>query len=319
MTTTIFNPKFPLQNGHISTIWATLFRKQIIQYQRERITTPDNDFLDLDRVRNENKRLLIIGHGLEGSSNSTYIIGLAKYAQRNNYDVVAINWRGCSGQPNHTFSSYHTGKSEDLKTVVDYIISQNQYSEIYLAGFSMGGNIALKYAGEMGLKIPTQIKGIVGVSVPVDLESSSYKLAKSGNKIYMFRFLRTLKKKYLQKIQQYPSKELDTLKILDSKTFLDFDQEFTAPANGFKNAVDYWTKASSKPFLKNITVPTLLINALNDPFLAPECFPYHEADANKNFTLITPKYGGHVGFFEKPFQLETSWTDLEIIRFFESI
>jgi len=193
-----FNPTYPLKNGHLSTIWATLFRKQNIAYVRTRMNTQDGDFLDLDWIKNKNKKLLIIGHGLEGSSSSTYIKGLAKYAHIHDFDIIAINWRGCSNIPNTLFKSYHTGKSEDQKAVVNHIISEYNYLDIYLVGFSMGGNIALKYAGEQGPLIPSQVKGIVAISVPVDLESSSYQLAKSQNKMYMFRFLRTLKKKYLQ-------------------------------------------------------------------------------------------------------------------------
>ena len=144
----------------------------------------------------------------------------------------------------------------------------------------MGGNIGLKYAGEISTKINPRIKAICAISTPVDLESSSYQLAKPQNKIYMLRFLRTLKKKYLKKVSQFPDQELDTKKILEAKSFLEFDQHFTAPANGFKSAKDYWTKSSSKPYLAKIRVNTLLINALNDPFLAPACFPYKEAKAN---------------------------------------
>jgi len=314
-----FKPKFPLKNGHISTVWATLFRKHEILYSRERIPTTDQDFLDLDWIKNGNSKLLIIGHGLEGSSSSTYMIGLANYAQQHNYDIVAINWRGCSGEPNLLLSSYHTGKSEDLDTVVNHITSSYDYPEIYLSGFSMGGNICLKYAGEKGASIPHQVKGIVAISVPVDLESSSYQLAKPQNNLYMFRFLRTLKKKYLQKLESFPDSNLNTAEILKSKSFLDFDEHFTAPVNGFKNAVDYWTKASSKPHLSNIKIPTLLINALNDPFLAPDCFPYEESKHNDNFHLITPKYGGHVGFIENPIKLKTTWTEKKIIQFFSEI
>lgn len=133
----------------------------------------------------------------------------------------------------------------------------------------------------------------------------------------MYRFLRTLKTKYLQKLKQFPNQELNTDKILGSQTFLEFDEHFTAPVNGFASAKDYWTKSSSKPYLKHISAPTLIINALNDPFLAPKCFPYKEVNSNKNLQLLTPKYGGHVGFIYSPKQLEITWAEKRILAFFK--
>ena len=313
-----FNPSFPLKNGHLSTIWPTLFRKDHFEFQRKRITLKDGDFLDLDWSYNGNSKLLIIGHGLEGSSLSSYVIGLTKNAINHNFDILAINWRGCSGEPNHKFESYHTGKSSDLKEVIHHVLKEYSYPAIYYTGFSMGGNIGLKYAGEMNENINPRIKAICAVSTPVDLESSSYQLAKSKNKLYMFRFLKTLKTKYLEKVKQFPNQELATDKILNAKTFLEFDQFFTAPANGFKSAQDYWTKSSSKPYLKDINVATLLINALNDPFLAPPCFPYEDVSANPFLELLTPKYGGHVGFIQSPKILNITWAEKTVLDFLKN-
>lgn len=214
-----FTPSFLLKNGHLSTIWPTLFRKNEMSFTRSRIKTTDQDFLDLDWIKKGNQRLLIIGHGLEGSSNSTYVLGLAKNAIEKDYDILAINWRGCSGEVNLKFESYHTGKSADLKEVINHVLSNHSYPSVFYGGFSMGGNIGLKYAGEMGQEINSRIKAICAVSTPVDLESSSYQLAKFQSKLYMFRFLRTLKKKYLEKVNRFPELELDTKKILSSKTF----------------------------------------------------------------------------------------------------
>ena len=310
-----FNPSFPLKNGHISTIWPTLFRKDTISFTRTRIPTDDGDFLDLDWITNGNKKLLIIGHGLEGSSSSSYVTGLTKNAIPSGFDIVAINWRGCSGELNNKFESYHTGKSGDLRIVINHILKESYYPSIYYTGFSMGGNIGLKYAGEEASSIDARIKKIVAISTPVDLESSSYKLAQTQNKLYMFRFLRTLKVKYFEKLRLFPAQELDTAKIIYAKTFLEFDEYFTAPANGFSSAVDYWTKSSSKPYLTSISVPTLIINAENDPFLAEECYPFEEVKANSFLTMLVPKYGGHVGFIESVNQLQTTWAEKEIIRF----
>lgn len=296
-------------------MWSTLFRKGYIPFKRTRITTDDGDFIDLDWNTTENNKLIVIGHGLEGSSNSSYVTGLTKNAIPEGFDVVAINWRGCSGEPNLKFESYHTGKSDDLRIVINHILKESSYPNIFYVGFSMGGNIGLKYAGEIGRLIDSRIKKIVAISTPVDLESSSHKLAISQNKLYMFRFLRTLKAKYLEKVALFPEKELESNKILNAKTFLEFDEHFTAPANGFSNAVDYWTKSSSKPYLQFISVPSLIINAANDPFLAAECYPFKEVNSNPFLKMLVPNYGGHVGFIQAPNQLEKTWAEKEILKF----
>jgi predicted alpha/beta-fold hydrolase len=311
----IFKPSFPLKNGHISTVWSTVFRKETIPFERTRIITDDGDFIDLDWNTNENNKLIVIGHGLEGSSSSSYVTGLSKNATREGFDIVAVNWRGCSGQPNNRFESYHTGKSDDLRIVIDHILTKYSYPSIYYVGFSMGGNIGLKYAGEMGSNLDIRIKKLVAISTPVDLASSSYQLAQIQNKLYMYRFLRTLKAKYLEKIKLFPNKELDTIKILNANTFIEFDEHFTAPANGFLNAIDYWTKSSSKPFLPLVSIPSLIINAENDPFLANECYPYEEVKANPFLEMMVPKYGGHVGFIESVHQLDQTWAEKETLKF----
>jgi predicted alpha/beta-fold hydrolase len=310
-----FYPSFLLRNGHFGTVWPTLFRTTKFDFARERITTPDNDFIDLDWSINQSSKLMIIGHGLEGSSNGTYVKGLAKNASDNGFDILAINWRGCSGEQNTKFESYHTGKSADLKVIIDHVLKNCSYSAIYYAGFSMGGNIGLKYAGEMNQQINPRIKAICAISTPVDLESSSLQLAKKKNKVYMFRFLRTLKKKYLEKIQLFPESELNTEKILQAKTFIEFDEYFTAPANGFLNAVDYWHKSSSLPYLKDIRVKTLILNAKNDPFLSPKCFPYQAVKFNPYLELQTPEYGGHVGFIQSIKNMEITWAEKQILEF----
>lgn len=311
-----FTPHWVLKNGHLSTIWATLFRKLPVAYTRERIPTPDQDFLDLDWVKSGNSKLIIIGHGLEGRANSTYVLGLVQNAKARGYDTVSINWRGCSGVQNKKLITYHSGKSEDLKAVVDHIVSTYDYADIFIAGFSMGGNISLKYAGENSMQMTPRIKAIAAISVPVDLRSSSYQLAKNQNKVYMYRFLRTLKRKYLAKKLQFPTHQLNEPAILNATTFAEFDEHFTAPINGFKNAEDYWYRASSKPLLQKIVTPTLLLTALNDPFLASQCFPIREAENNLNLHLMLPKHGGHVGFFLHPFSLKTTFAEQQIFEFF---
>ncbi|RMF60073.1 MAG: alpha/beta fold hydrolase, partial [Calditrichaeota bacterium] len=273
-----FHPPVILRNGHIQTIYPSLFRKVYgVQYQRERLETPDGDFLDLDWSIKGNKRLVILSHGLEGNTYRAYMLGMVKALNTAGWDALAWNFRGCSGEPNRLVRSYHSGDTDDLETVIHHAQAKRQWDQIALIGFSMGGNITLKYLGEREKNHPKEIAGVVTLSVPVDLESSAYQLARGVNRIYMIRFLRMLRKKIQIKSQLFPDLiSLDGFEQI--KSFKEFDDRYTAPIHGFKDAKDYWTQSSSKQFIPSITVPTLLINAKNDPFLSPECYPIHEAE-----------------------------------------
>lgn len=268
-----------------------------------RITTRDNDFTDVDLVQQNSSSLAIVLHGLEGSSYSSYMRGMVRALANASFDVAAKNFRGCSGHPNLKPYSYHSGSSSDLSDVVHHFIDDPRfdYQSIYLVGFSLGGNVLLKYLGEISEQAPTQIKGAVAISVPIDLESCAEKLASLSNRIYMKRFLRMLKEKMAIKAEMFP----DTLSIQgfeSLKTFADFDGRYVAPLHGFKDARDYWRKSSSLPLLSRISVPTLLLNAQDDPFLTPHCFPDEESKKNRFFFLEAPSRGGHVGFYRHPWE-----------------
>lgn len=310
-----YQPPFIFKQRHFNTVYTTLFRRNPVDYQRERITTPDDDFIDLDKLKNDNHQVVIICHGLEGSADSEYVKGMAKAFVKRNYDVIAYNYRGCSGETNRQLKAYHAGATYDLQTVIDHVLNNHDYQSIHLVGFSLGGNLVLKYVGENPTGIPKIVKSCVAISVPIDLESCAYEIAKSHNYIYNQRFMRKLRAKVIAKkalIQQSPILDYDAL--LKSKSFLDFDNLFTAPAHGFKDALDYWTQNSAKQFLKNIEVPTLLINALDDPFLAPEAFPFDAPKLNSNFHLLAPKYGGHIGFVQFNPEKEF-WSEQQTTKF----
>jgi predicted alpha/beta-fold hydrolase len=292
-----YKPSALFRHHHFSTIFPSLFRKvKGVSYQRERIETPDDDFIDLDWSSYNNERLVVICHGLEGSGDSAYVRGMAKIFNNKDWDAVAYNYRACSGEMNRHLKAYHAGATYDLHTVLEHIISTKKYNEIALVGFSLGGNLILKYLGEAPGKVSNVVKKAVAISAPVDLESCAKSISSPSNFIYNDRFIRKLRKKSAAKKQQIIAAGMDYEALMKTKSLKEFDDKFTAPANGFDDAIDYWTKNSSRQFLKNIQKPTLLLNALNDPFLAPPCFPYEEAKANPNFKLMTPKYGGHVGF-----------------------
>jgi predicted alpha/beta-fold hydrolase len=210
-----------------------------------------------------------------------------------------FNQRGCSGELNRLLSSYHSGKSEDLREVIVRLTTNYEYDSIFLIGVSLGGNIVLKYCGEEGESIHPSIKAAVTISVPTDLEDSAKQLAKASNSIYMKRFLKSLTEKTLCKIEAFPDCGITKKDVLNCKNFIDFDNLYTAPVHGFKNAVDYWNECSSKSFIPHIKVRSLLLTSQNDPFLGEGCYPIKEAQNHEFFHLETTKHGGHVGFADK--------------------
>ncbi len=291
---------FPwFKNGFVSTVYSGLFRTVKGLYQeRERIKTRDGDFLDLDwsYAVAKSDRVIILLHGLEGHAQRPYITGTAKLFNENGVDAAAVNFRGCSGEPNRFYHSYHSGATDDLDDVVIHCI-QKGYKNIYIKGISLGGNITLKYLGEDRM-LPTEIKSAIAISVPVHLASSSKALHEFKNRAFAIRFRKHLVEKLDLKVIQFPE-NISVKDVNSIKTLRDFDEVYTSKAHGFKDALDYYEQSSSLQFLPNIKIPTLLINALNDSFLSPECFPVKEAKRNENLYLEMPKYGGHVGFIQK--------------------
>ncbi len=278
---------------HLETIIPALFRRvNDVTYTRERIDTPDSDFLDLDWIRNGKDHLIIISHGLEGDSQRPYIKGMARAFHKNEYDVLAWNFRGCSGEMNRKPRFYHSGATEDLRLIIEHALN-NGYQKISLVGFSLGGNLTLKYLGEG--EVPGQIKSAVTFSVPLDLHSSCIKISQPGNWMYSRRFLVNLKEKIKLKEQVLPG-SMDLSPLSEINSLIEFDDAYTAPMHGFKNAIDYYQKCSALGFLKNIQIPTLLVNARNDPFLSEECYPVTLLADHPYITFKMPRQGGHVGF-----------------------
>ncbi|MDO4228450.1 MAG: alpha/beta fold hydrolase [Capnocytophaga sp.] len=291
-----YNPSFPFRQADISTIYSGKIRSvQGVIQTRQRIELPDGDFIDVDwsYATQKTNCCIIILHGLEGCAQRPYVLGTAQIFNQNGYDACAMNFRGCSGSPNRLFSSYHSGKTDDLKAVINYVKSLG-YSKIFIKGFSMGGNISLLHAGKETL--PTEVKGIIAVSVPCDLKGASKRLLSRRNWIYSKRFLITLIQKIKEKALLFPEK-LTLSEIQQVKNLKDFDNLYTSKAHNFYNADDYYEKCSSLPVLQHISIPTLIINALNDSFLSESCFPYKTAKKSDFLHLETPKYGGHVAFY----------------------
>ncbi|QDH81624.1 alpha/beta fold hydrolase [Echinicola soli] len=314
ITNTTYAGPSVLFNGHLQTIFPALFRKHLsLPFDRERITTPDGDFLDLDWLRQDSKKLVIICHGLEGDSRRPYMQGMAKHFFQNKYDVLAWNFRGCSGELNIRPFFYHSGATYDLETVINH--AEDKYEQIYLIGFSLGGNLTLKYLGELLPKSP-KIKKSVAISVPLHLKSSCNKISSGENLIYSNRFLKTLKEKVQKKALMFPD-DLSTAELHKIKTLREFDDKFTGPMHGFRDASHYYDQCSSLYFLEGITIPTLILNAKNDPFLSEKCFPVDKAHALENVYMEFPEIGGHVGFSPRK-RKEIYWSENRAFEFIDS-
>ncbi len=293
-----YNPPFLFKNGHLSTIYAGLVRKVPgLDQQRERIILADGDFLDLDwsYPNNPTDKVVILLHGLEGNAQRAYMKGSAKAFVTAGYDVCAVNFRGCSGTSNIAYRSYHSGATEDLIEILNHILSSDKYSKCYLKGFSLGGNLILKYLGE-GNSVPHQIKGAVAISAPCQLADSLTQLLTLKNIAYAKRFKKNLIQKLRAKQELFPEMISDS-DIENIITLKDFDDIYTSKAHGFADAMDYYKQCSSLQFLPSLNIPALIINAQNDSFLGEACYPFEEAKYSEHVYLEVPKYGGHVGFY----------------------
>ncbi|MDH5717554.1 MAG: alpha/beta fold hydrolase [Spirochaetia bacterium] len=306
-----YNPSFLFKSRHFNTVYQTLFRNiNNVYYERKRIQTPDNDFLDIDFSFVKSNKAVILCHGLEGSSRAQYMKGMVRALNENNFNAACMNYRGCSGEPNKKIGAYHSGKTEDLHLIIKHI--EKKYKEIYLIGFSLGGNLVLKYLGDMKHKKPKNIMKAAVISVPCDLSSASDELSKTKNYIYQKRFLKRFHEKIKDKMKIMPDKINDKA-FKKIKTIRDFDNCYIAPIFKYKDAEDYYQKESSRRYISKIKIPTLIINAKDDPLLTEKCFPFLEAKNSKNVYLSAPRYGGHVGFCS--FKKDIYWVEERVINF----
>ncbi|RKQ49051.1 hypothetical protein BXY85_0038 [Roseivirga pacifica] len=289
-------PPFFYANKHLETIIPSLTRKiDGVLYTREQIETPDDDFLNVDWVKNGNNRLLVISHGLEGGSDRHYVKGLAKLFSQHGWDVAAWNNRTCNGEMNRQRILYHHAASYDLRTVVEHCITTESYKEVVLAGISMGGGQTLRYLGEESeFGLPKEVTKAVAISAPCSLIESAATLKNGFNKVYGQKFLNKLKSKIQKKAEQFPDIDVNGIEKIKDLTL--FDELYSAPIHGFKSAEEFYEHCNPYPFLKQITRDVLIINALNDPMLVGECFPVSVAESNPHIHLEIPKRGGHVGF-----------------------
>ncbi|MFY9348137.1 MAG: alpha/beta fold hydrolase [Orrella sp.] len=345
-----------LPGGHLQTLYGALLAPtNRVRFVRERIDTPDGDFLDFDwsapgivtspghqsiqteglarglaavRWINDDDRqiiaamgdtpALILLHGLEGSSSSRYAQSIMQYFRARGWLVVLAHFRGCSGTPNRLARAYYSGDSDEVGFILQATLGRSPLAKWHIAGVSLGGNALLKYLGEHPGQNP-KLQAAVSVSAPVDLVAAGNKLSQDWvcRQLYTRHFLRTMRPKTMEKATRFPG-AIDVTRLSRAKTLRDFDDVYTAPMHGFKDAQEYWEKASSKPWLRYITLPTLVINSRNDPFIPEPSLPGTK-DASASVTLHQPAQGGHVGFTTGEFPGHLNWLPAQLARFFQSI
>jgi predicted alpha/beta-fold hydrolase len=312
-----YRPPWWYRGRHLQTIWGPLVRQfNRPRLRRERRDTPDGDFVDVDWLEPAaaGAPLVLILHGLEGSSRSHYVSGLLREAARLGLRGAVLNFRSCGGEVNRAPRLYHSGETADLGWLVGRLLEQEPALRLALIGISLGGNVTLKWLGELGEAAPAQVKAAVAISTPFDLEACARALDVGFCRVvYTGSFLRSMKAKIRAKLHVYDG-QLDLAAVLKARTFAEYDRYFTAPLNGFADERDYWARSSSGPYLEKIRRPALLINALNDPFMPASALPAAALAGSPWLEAAFLPEGGHVGFLEGPLGLR-SWAERRALAF----
>lgn len=302
-----------LPGGNLQTIWPALYSKRVFgprpEFRRERWITPDLDFVDVDFAdpaglvadpvaHPSDRPLLVLFHGLEGSSASHYAEAFADFARAHGMAFAVPHFRGCSGEINLAPRAYHSGDFEEVGWVLKRLHTWHQ-GPVIAVGVSLGGNALLRWAEEMGEQAGRVVRAVAAVSSPIDLAAGGHAIGRGFNRlVYTRLFLRSMKPKALEKLAQFPGL-FDREALVAARDLYEFDNIFTAPLHGFKNTEDYWGRASAKPHLASIRIPALVVNAGNDPFVPAWSLP-HQHEVGEHVTLWQPAHGGHVGFPQGP-------------------
>lgn len=314
-------PKW-LPGGHAQTLYPLLIKPEAPAYWRERWETPDGDYLDLDWneapvlvAGDKNTPLVVLFHGLEGNSNSHYAISLMSAFSAIGWDAALVHFRGCSGQINRLPRAYHSGDSEEIDWTLRRLKQHFPKRPIYAIGVSLGGNALLKWLGERELHAGDLILAAAAISAPLDLSACGHHLGRGFNRIYTQHFLRSLKQKAAAQLQLFPGL-FDAARMHAARNLYQFDDVVTAPLHGFADTDDYWRRASSKPWLTAIRLPTLLLNAQNDPFLPSDALPSHK-QLSSTISADFPCQGGHAGFVSGKLPGHLDWLPQRILHFFQ--
>ncbi len=307
-----------LAGGHAQTIWPYFVARPDVQYRRERVITPDGDFWDFDwsdaAAGNAMAPLVVVFHGLEGGSGSHYARTLMTALALIGWRGVIPHFRGCSGEPNMKPRAYHSGDHEEVGAMLAAIrVRVGNDVATYAVGVSLGGSALLNWLGRQGSLAATLITAAASVSAPLDLTIAGVEIGRGLNQIYAWHFLDTLKPKGRVMARRFPGL-LDETRLRHVRTMYDFDDVVTAPLHGFTGTADYWRRASSKPWLPHVAVPTLVLNAKNDPFIPPSSLP-GPADVSREVVLEQPAEGGHAGFLEGSFPGRHTWLPRRLLQF----
>ena len=298
-----YTPAWWVPGAHLQTLWGKLVRRApVVATRAERWSTPDDDEVEVHRLdaplesHAHSPRLLLL-HGLEGTIRSNYILGTLAQARARGWPADVLLFRGCGSEMNRQRRMYHSGETSDLNLVVQRLVHDHPDQPLVLAGFSLGGNVLLKWLGEQGGDLPPQVRAAAAVSVPFDLELGARRIEHGFSRLYTRHFLRTLKVKAQAKLDRFPDL-FDARRLEQARTLYDFDDAVTAPVHGFDDAHDYYSRSSSLQYLSAIRLPTLLLSASDDPFMTPQIIDSVAMLARKNISLVAElwPHGGHVGF-----------------------
>jgi predicted alpha/beta-fold hydrolase len=321
VTSRAYRSPFWLPGGHLQTIYPYVFlRPEPPAYRRERVETPDGDFVDLDWLEPaavaKDAPMVALFHGLEGNSSSHYATALLSAVSGQGWRGVVPHWRGCSGEPNRLPRAYHSGDYAETEWMLGAIRARAGRSALYAVGVSLGGSALLNWLGREGGKSRSWLAAAASVSAPIDLLASGTALDRGLNRIYARNFLKTLVPRALAKLGPFPGL-YDEAALRNVRTIRAFDDLVTAPLHGFRDVDDYWTRGSSKPWLRTIELPTLILNARNDPFVPGDTLP-GPSDVSATVTLEQPVHGGHVGFTTGPFPGRLDWLTGRLLQYFRS-
>ena len=308
-----------LPGGHAQTIWPVLRKEVLPPYRRERWDTPDGDFIDVDwlaAAQDESMPLVVLFHGLEGSSSSHYAVALMHALAERGWAGAVPHFRGCSGEPNRLPRAYHSGDSAEIDWILRRLRARFPRRTIFATGVSLGGNALLKWAGEQEGAARDVVQAVAGVCAPLDLAAAGRALQEGFSLVYAKHFLGTLKASAGAKLARFPGL-FDEARMHAARNLYDFDDAVTAPLHGFRDAGDYWRRASGKPWLGGIRLPALVLNAQNDPFLPRQALP-GAGEVSATVMLDYPKGGGHAGFVGGPFPGRLGWLPQRLLAYFDA-
>ena len=305
-----------LPGGHLQTLWPVLIKTAPPPLRRERWDTPDGDFIDVDFLPGPaDAPLVVLFHGLEGSARSHYAAGLMHALAARQWQGAVVHFRGCSGEMNRLPRAYHSGDADEIHWLLQRFADRQPQVARYAVGVSLGGNALLKWLGTRGDAASPLLGAAAAVSAPVDLTAAGHALGRGFNRLYTANFLATLKPRAMARLQRHPGL-YDGVRVRAARNLYEFDDLVTAPLHGFRDVADYWLRASAKPHLGGIRVPTLLLNALNDPFLPARFLP-DGAEVSPRVTRCFPAEGGHVGFVTERFPGKLDWLPQRLLHFFD--